>query len=128
MKRVTKVLSKTVDALKDIGFHIYNYDEEADREISVTVDSDEDAEKAALELMSLLFDPKEADKELETITRGQYRMLTTLWLPTLIQSIYSTLEYILQEELGKAIHEDMESLWVKMEKLEERVKELELKA
>ena len=128
MKRVTKVLSKTVDALKSIGFHIYTYDEEANTEVSIFIDSEEDAEEAASELMSLLFDPKEADKDLKKITRGEYRVLTTLWLPTLLTSIYSTFEYILQEKLGSAIHEDMESLWVKIEKLEERVKELELKA
>lgn len=127
MKKVTKILSRTKDVLKNVRLHIYYYDEEKDiEEISVFIDSEDDALEAAGKLVNP--EERDASKDLDGLTVYGYLSRTERWLKILIFSISETMKYYLKEELADGIHEDMESLWVKIENLEERVKELELKA
>jgi hypothetical protein len=127
MKKVTKILSKTKDVLKNVRLHIYDYDEESDIEkFSIFVDSEDDALEAAGKLVES--EERDASKDLDNLTVYGYLSKTERWLKVLLMSISETLKHYFKEELADGIHEDMESLWVKIEKLEERTKELELKA
>jgi len=128
MKRVTKVLSKTIDAVKFTCLSLY-WEKDEKVVLEENIRSEEDANEASLQMMTqLVFDPENCGEELEPLTIKDYSLLTMRWLNVLLFGIYDTLRFLIKEELGKAIHEDMESLWTKIEKLEERVKELELKA